>query len=183
MGQLSSSSRVFTRVLSACSTSLLILLTFSTSLQARDRLRSAWEALPLQLQNGVVKVSADNATATAENWYFIAKNADGKLVSVTTTDGQITQEKRSLDLRELLANPTPINQSKIEAGSAAAWAAAENFAQSVGRTLGTVSYVLTQNGPSAAPIWAIWCYSPDGSYFGLLKMLATDGTVISSQAK
>jgi hypothetical protein len=86
-------------------------------------------------------------------------------------------------LRELLTNPTPINLSKIQVGSAAAWAAAENFAQSIGRTLGTASYVLTQHGPGAAPIWAVWCYSPDGSYFGLLKMLATDGTIILSEAK
>lgn len=151
---------------------------------AADHLKQAWETLPPHFQNGVVKVSADNATATSHTWYFIAKNTTSpkELFSISVTDGQITQEKRSLDLREFLTHPTIIDFQRIEAGSSAAWTAASNFAASNGRTLGTVSYVLTQDGQASAPIWNIWCYSPDGSYFGLLKMLATDGTIISSQA-
>ncbi len=165
----------------------LLLLSFFAIAQpasASDSLSRAWETLPPYLRDGVVKVSADNATATSETWYFIAKNshASNRLYSVTVTDGAITAEKPSLDLREVLTHPTPIAFSRIEAGSAAAWAAAEKFAAGIGRVLGTVSYILQQEGDAAAPVWSIWCYGPDGSYFGMLKILATDGSVISTQS-
>ncbi len=177
-------SRMTTRSLSPLGATAFLLAwtSLNLALQAGDRLTQAWESLPTHFQNGVVKVSADNATATSQYWYFIAKKPEGKLYSITIADGQIIQEKPSLDLRELLAHPTPIDFSRIQAGSGAAWAAAENFARQAGRTLGTVSYVLTQDGPTAAPIWSIWCYSPDGSYFGMLKVLATDGTILSTHA-
>ena len=52
----------------------------------------------------------------------------------------------------------------------------------VGIRIGTVSFVMNQQGGAAVPVWSVWCYGPDGTYYGEMKLLASDGTVISSDA-
>ncbi|MBN8709695.1 MAG: hypothetical protein BGO12_08165 [Verrucomicrobia bacterium 61-8] len=143
---------------------------------------AALQALPPKYRDGVLKLSADNGTPNPPQWYVTALNsgANDTIHSITITDGQITSEKLSLDLRSALQN-SPLNLSAIRIGSTEAWNAAANYCTGKGKTLGSVSYVLQQQGKDAAPLWSIWCYDKGGSYIGFLKLLATTGTVISSE--
>lgn len=161
---------------------VLIVGTVIASAQDAGGALSALKALPPKYRDGVLKLSADNGTPNPPLWYVTALNSDAKdtIHSITITDGQITSEKLSLDLRSALQN-SPINLASIRIGSTEAWNAAASYTQGKGKTLASVSYILQQQGKDAAPIWSVWCYDKRGSYIGFIKLLATTGTVISSE--
>lgn len=144
--------------------------------------KAALAALPEKYRHGVLKISADSGNPNPPAWYIIAKNADAgdANYSVTVTGGAVTAEKPSLDLRELLGHPTVIDLGAVALDSTQAFEEASTKSTAAGHTLGTVSYVLQQQGGDAAPVWSIWCYGPDGSYFGEMKILATTGAVIAT---
>jgi hypothetical protein len=146
-----------------------------------DGLKAAIAAVPVFLRDGIVKVSADNGTPNPPAWYFIAKTGNGEAYSVTVVDGQVTEQKPSLNLRALFAMPTTINLARLSVGSNGAWAAAVNYAQSKSKTLGSVSYVLEQKGQDAAPVWSIWCYTRDGYSIGYFQLLADTGKVFNAE--
>lgn len=131
--------------------------------------------------DGIIKVTADNGTPNPPAWYILAKKTEGEVFSITVSQGQITEEKPSLNLRALVGNPTPINLAKVAIDSNKAWDIAFGYSAKLGKTLGSVSYALQQKGPDAAPVWAIWCYDEAGSDIGYLEILATTGAVVSSE--
>lgn len=163
---------------------LVVLISGVLNLSAQDSggALAALNALPPKYRDGVLKLSADNGTPNPPQWYITALNsgASDTIHSITITDGQITSEKLSLDLRSALQN-SPLNLSAIRIGSTEAWNAASSYCMGKGKKLGSVSYVLQQQGKDAAPLWSIWCYDKGDSYIGFLKLLATTGTVISSE--
>ncbi len=142
----------------------------------------AVQILPPEYRQGIVKVSADDGNPNPETWYFSARNANkaNDIYSLEVTDGSLTLEKPSLDFRVLLGKPTSISLPQIQVDSLGAWDIAVTFCQSRGKQLGTVSYVLKQAGASAAPIWSVWCYDPSGDDIGEIQILATNGSIISS---
>lgn len=146
-----------------------------------DGVKAAIAAVPSYLRDGIVKISADNGTPNPPAWYVIAKTGNGEVYSVTIAQGQVVEEKPSLNLRALFASPAAINLARLNVGSNGAWAAAEKYAQSKGKTLGNLSYVLEQKGQDAAPLWSIWCYTPDGYSIGYFQLLADTGTVINAE--
>ena len=146
-----------------------------------DGALAAIEAVPVYLRDGIVKITADNGTPNPPTWYITAKNGSGEAYSVTVSQGQLVEEKPSLNLRALLTNPSTINRARLRVGSNGAWTAAEQYVLKKGKTLGSVSYVLEQKGRDAAPIWSIWCYGRDGSSIGYLQVLADTGTVINAE--
>lgn len=143
--------------------------------------KAAIAAVPARLRDGIVKITADNGKPNPPAWYIVAKNDSGEVYSVTVAQGQVTEEKPSLNLRALFTAPASINLSKIAVGSDGAWQAAQTYSAEKGKTLGSVSYALEQKGRDAAPVWSVWCYTKDGSYIGFLEVLATNGSVISSE--
>jgi len=164
---------------------LAVLLASAVSLFAQpagtDGVKAAIAAVPAHLRDGIVKITADNGKPNPPTWYVLAKNASDEVFSVSIADGQVTEEKPSLNLRALFGQPSPINLGKLTIGSDGAWAAAQSYVAKKGKTLGSVSYALEQKGRNAAPLWSIWCYGPDGSYIGYLEILATTGAVVSSE--
>jgi hypothetical protein len=138
--------------------------------------------LPPEYQGYVVKLSADNGDPDPPQWYVLAyrDNPDGGLFTITIANGEIVQEKPSLNLGELFRNPSPIDVGRMTIDSPAAFDIAQQFAAANGRSLATVSYVLLQTGANSAPVWQIWCYDRGGRYFGYLEIVATDGTVVSN---
>jgi hypothetical protein len=162
---------------------LAVLISGVITLSAQDSggALAALNALPQKYRDGVLKLSADNGTPNPPQWYITALNSDASntIHSIIITDGQITSEKLSLDLRSAMQN-SPLNLGAIRIGSTEAWNAAAGYCRGKGKTLSSVSYVLQQQGKDATPLWSIWCYDKGGSYIGFLKLLATTGTVISS---
>jgi hypothetical protein len=144
--------------------------------------KQAWSVLPARFQDGVVKLSADGGDPQPGTWYFLAKNADkdGQIFSITVTNGEVTQTKPSLDLRALVKNPSVMKWENLVLDSGQVFEKASEWMDSKGKTLGTVSYVLNQKGSGASPIWSLWCYGPDGSYFGEIQFMADTGTVVST---
>ncbi|MFZ0708695.1 MAG: hypothetical protein WAM53_01515 [Terrimicrobiaceae bacterium] len=142
----------------------------------------ALSLLPPQFQGNIVKISADNGNPDPQEWYFLAYRGspEGGLFSITVADGQIVQEKPSLNLGELLKNPNPVAVERITIDSPTAFEIARQFAAANDKHLDTVSYVLQQTGSDSAPIWQVWCYDREGRYFGYLQIAATDGAVIST---
>ena len=142
----------------------------------------ALSILPPQYQGYVVKLSADNGDPDPPQWYVLAYRGspeDG-LFSIAIAQGEIVQEKPSLNLGELFKSPSPIAVERITIDSPTAFDIAQQHAAANGRNLGTVSYVLEQTGADSAPVWQIWCYDSGGRYFGYLEIAATNGTVIST---
>lgn len=143
---------------------------------------AALNALPAKYRDGVLKLSADNGTPNPPTWYIVAKNSNegGALYTITIEGGQVVRERLSLNLRALIAN-SPINLRKVRVGSDDAWNAAVKYCDRRGRKLGSVSYALEQHGGDASPVWSVWCYDLGGSYIGLIKILATNGSIISNE--
>jgi hypothetical protein len=141
-------------------------------------------ALPAEFQNGVLKLSADNCDPNPERWYIAAKSdlKEGGVHNFEMAAGQVLSNKPALGLVQLLRSNKPIAISKVEFDSRDAFDQAQSHANANGKTLGSTSLALTQQGEGATPIWSVWCYGPDGTYFGEMQMLATDGTVISNDA-
>ena len=159
---------------------LLCLLIASTSALA-DTASRASLTLPDKYREAIVRVSADDGDPDPEDWYFICRAAHSKegIVSFTVRDRRIVSQKPSLDLRILLGNFTPIDFSQVQVDSRLAWEIAQRYvSKEKGAKLGSVSFLLTQKGQGASPIWSLWCYAPDASYLGLLKILASTGDVI-----
>ncbi len=170
----------------------LLLLAFALPLAAQTQptdptpggfLASATQVLPPQYRNGIVKVSADDGNPNPETWYLLARNADkaNDTYAIEIEGGAVTKEKPSFNLGAVIGQPSSIDLSRVAIDSSAAWDIAATFSETKGRQLGTVSYVLEQEGASAAPIWSVWCYDPAGDDIGELRILATNGAIISSE--
>jgi hypothetical protein len=143
---------------------------------------AALSILPPEYQSYLVKLSADNGNPDPQQWYVLAYRGspEGGLFSITVANGEIVQEKPSLNLGQLFRNPNPIALDRITIDSPAAFEIAQELAAANGKDLGTVGYVLQQTGEDAAPVWQIWCYDPSGHYFGYLQIAASSGSVISA---
>jgi hypothetical protein len=142
----------------------------------------ALNMLPPEYQNFVVKVSADNGTPDPPQWYILAYrgNPQEGLFSITIANGEIIQEKPTLNVGELFKVPNPIAIERVTIDSRSAFEIASQFAAANDRTLRSVSYVLQQTGPDSSPVWKIWCYDRGGSYFGYIEISAANGSVIST---
>ncbi len=164
---------------------LLFTVAFAASLSAQTTpggdVLSAIQAVPPGLRSSILKISADNGTPNPPMWYLLARKDEGELVSIAVAQGQITEQKPTLNLRALVTDPSPINLDKLSIGSDGAWTAAEKYCDTKQKELGSVSYALQQKGPDAAPIWSVWCYDGRGRYIGMIELLATTGAVISSE--
>jgi|GEM_PF-670214 len=150
------------------------------------RAGSALEAvrvLPAGLRSTILRVSADNANPDPPAWYFVCRKShtpDG-LVSVTVRGGEVSAPKPSLDLRVAFGENTKIDVSRVQVDSRGAWALAQRYAAEQGGELASASFALSQQGDGAAPVWSVWCYSRDGSYLGLVKILADSGDVVFAE--
>lgn len=164
----------------------LAFLLASSALHAMDSkgALACLEALPEKYRNGVLKLSADNADPDPDTWYVSAQAGrdDKGMRSIQVASGQIISDKPALGLREIFSSAKPLDLSKVQLDSREAFDIAQQYAGANGKQIGTVSFVLNQQGSSAVPIWSIWCYGPNGTYFGEMQLLATDGTVISNDA-
>jgi hypothetical protein len=115
----------------------------------------------------------------SSQWYVLVQDSSGG-ASITIANGEIVQEKPSLNLGELFKNPSPIAVERMTIDSSAAFDIAQQFAEANGKNLGTVSYVLQQSGADSAPVWQVWCYDRGGRYFDTFQIAATNGAVIST---
>jgi hypothetical protein len=141
-------------------------------------------ALPAEFQNGVLKLAADYCHPNPGRWYVSAKS-DGKNGAVHNFEmaaGQILSNKPTLGLSRLLHGNKPITLSKVQFDSRDAFDLAQRYANANDMILFTTSMVLTQQGEGATPIWSVWCYGSDDTFYGEIQMLATDGTVVLHDA-
>ncbi len=141
-------------------------------------------AIPAEFQNGILKLSADNCDPNPDIWYVSAKSDlnKGGIRDFELAAGQVISSKSSLGLREALGSNKPIDLARVQFDSRDAFDLAQRYARANDKTIASVSFVLSQQGSAAVPMWSVWCYGPNGKYFGELQLLATDGTVISNDA-
>jgi hypothetical protein len=141
-------------------------------------------AVPAEFQNGILKLSADECDPNPDIWYVVAKskNKKGGCREFELAAGQVVSSKASLGLRETFSSNKPIDLSKIQFDSRDAFDLAQRYARANDKTIGSVSFALTQQGTASVPVWYVWCYGPRENYFGQMQFLATDGTVISNDA-
>jgi len=144
---------------------------------------AAMQALPPQFQNGVLRLSADEGQPNPQTWYLVARDVSKNSVprNFTVVDAQITSQSPALNLRTLVDAPSPISVNRIQVDSRDAWDIAQRFSSDQGRRLGSVSYLLQQQGRDAAPIWTVWCYDLTGRYIGVVSFLATTGAITSNR--
>jgi len=140
--------------------------------------------LPAKYRDGVLKLSADNADPNPDTWYLVVQRSgdDANIRNLTVADGQITSDRRTLGIREIFSQASPVAVDKVAVDSRDAFGIARRYEEANGRKVGSVSFALQQSGENSAPVWSVWCYGPSGSYLGLMKLLATDGTVIYNDA-
>jgi len=135
-----------------------------------------------EFRNYVTKISADSADPNPATWYLFALKGSttGALYSFEISGGEVTSENPSFNLGQLFSRPTPIDLAKVAIDSPEAFAIADQFSQSKGKSLGSVSFVLIQKGEEANPIWQIWLYDLSGSYYAYLEISAATGEILSS---
>ena len=141
---------------------------------------AALRMLAPQFQNGILRLSADNANPNPETWYVVARDSGRRMLptNITISGGGITSIRPTLNPRTLITGASPMELGRIRFDSTDAWREAQNFSNRRGRRLGSVSFNLQQEGSGAAPIWSVWCYDPKGGYIGFLSILATTGSII-----
>ena len=165
---------------------LLLSFTFVTSFVAsaedKEGAVAAMRALPQRFQSGVLRLSADEGRPNPATWYLVARDMgeDAAPRNFTVVDGQVTSQRVALNLRTLVDRPSPISLDRVQVDSRDAWDIAAKFSSDQGRRLGSVSYLLQQQGRNSAPIWTVWCYEPNGRYIGVVSFLATTGAITSS---
>jgi hypothetical protein len=167
---------------------LFIWLALAVTLQAADRgtdpagALACLQGLPEKYRDGVLKLSADNADPNPDAWDLSVQSGgdDSNIHNLTFAGGRITSDRRTLGFREIFSGAAPISLGKVEVDSRDAFAIAQRYARANRAMIGNVCFALEQRG--ATPIWSVWCYGPDGSYLGLMKLRATDGSVISNNA-
>ncbi|MEO6847264.1 MAG: hypothetical protein ABI443_07070 [Chthoniobacterales bacterium] len=140
-------------------------------------------ALPDKYKNTIIKISADGGKPNPLDWYITARNTDRNraVYNVTIAHGDIRDEGHTRDPRAMLSMASPINIEKLLIDTDVAWKVAQDFVHAKGKTLGSISYVIEQDGKNATPTWSLWCYSPHNGYIGMVKILATTGDVITSK--
>ena len=141
-------------------------------------------AVPAELQSGILKLSADDCDPNPDIWYVVTK-ADSKksgFRELEMASGQVVSNKPTLGLRESFSSDQPLQLAKIQFDSRDAFDLAQRYARANNKVIASVSFALTQKGSSAVPVWYVWCYGPNETYFGQIQFLATDGTVISNDA-
>jgi hypothetical protein len=175
-------------------TSALLLLatifSLSTSFarEGRTGARAALQALPPHFAREVVRLSADNGRPDPMRWYVLARNrAEGglfvknPLYSITITDGEISEAKRFVDVRQIFNRRNFINIPSVRIDSSVAFSIARNALGPAGQRMRSASYQLTQRGRAADPIWEVWAYGNSNRYLGVVTLSARTGAVISTK--
>src|SRR5882672_5766507 len=100
---------------------------FVASQQDSNSALGALGILPPRYQDYVVKLSADNGIPDPPQWYVLAYRGglDEGLFSITIANGEIVQEKPSLNVGELFKNPSFIAIERITIDSPAAFEIAQ----------------------------------------------------------
>jgi hypothetical protein len=164
----------------------LAFVALAAALQAADPdgAIACLQSLPAKYKNGVLKLSADNASPTPDAWYLVVQSGgdDSNIHNLSMAGGQILSNKRTLGFREIFSQASPMALDRVVVDSRDAFGIAQRYARANRMTVGSVSFALQQSGDSAVPVWSLWCYGPSGSYLGFMNILATDGTVVSNDA-
>jgi hypothetical protein len=164
-----------------------VTLSLATSLaeDLRPSAKTALQDLPPHFAKEIVRVSADDGRPNPTHWYVLARNRlepgpflKNPLYSITIANGQLSEAKRYVDLREILNRRNFVDPSRVRVDSAEAFEIARNALGPVGQGMQSASYQLTQRGPSD-PIWHIWAYGKFNRYIGMVKLSAKSGEVLS----
>jgi hypothetical protein len=171
-----------------------ILFLFAISLSTllaedpRTGAKAALQALPPHFAREVVRLSADNGRPNPSRWYVLARNPEeggllvkNPLYSITITNGQLSEAKRYVDARQIRNQRNFINIGWVRLDSVQAFEIARTALGAAGAGVRSVSYQLTQTGPSADPLWEVWAYGKSNHYIGVVKLSAKSGDVISTK--
>jgi len=141
-------------------------------------------AIPSEFRSGIMKLSADVCDPNPDIWYVIAKSDSkkGGFREIELSSAQIVSSKASIGLREVFGSNKPMDLAKIQFDSRDVFDLAQRYARANKKVIAHVSFVLTQKVSSSVPVWYVWCYGPNDTYFGQLQLLANDGTVFSNDA-
>lgn len=164
---------------------LFVIPTLPAAAQSRteNSLLNAISVVGPEFRETITKVSADEADPNPGTWYLFALKGSttGAVYSLEVSGGELTRARPSFNLKQLFARPTPLNLEKLVVDSPEAFEIARDFSAKNGRQLGNVSFILTQEGKAAAPVWQIWCYDLRGDYFAYLEVSAFSGEILASQ--
>jgi hypothetical protein len=167
-----------------------VALSLATSLaeDLRPGAKSALRALPTHFAEEIVRLSADNGRPNPTRWYVLARNRKeagpflkDPLYSITIANGQLSEARRYVDLREILNRRNFVDPSRVRVDSSEAFEITRNALGPAGERMQSASYQLTQPGPQADPIWHIWAYGRFNRYIGMVKLSAKSGDVISTR--
>ncbi|MEO8206895.1 MAG: hypothetical protein ABI615_12000 [Chthoniobacterales bacterium] len=146
---------------------------------------TALRNLPDKYRTSAVKVSATTSIAVPPTWYIKARNYNDqdKMYLVTVTKGLMRHASRVPEkevVGGVFKTTYPINRHKMLVDSDGAWNAATKYCTSKGASLATGKVALTQKDAVSDPIWTVRCYDANNGYIGTIVILATTGTVVSS---
>lgn len=143
----------------------------------------ALAAVPPDYADAVVKLSADNAHPDPGTWYAMAFKGGlgGSLHSIAVSGGEVVQNEPSLNIGTLVRNHTAIDTARVAIDSPQVYALAQTYCAANNAVMTSASFVLTQAGKGAVPLWEIWCYDAGENQLGYLKLSAVDATVLSTE--
>ena len=151
-------------------------------------IRAALQALPPHLATPVVRITADNGRPNPTRWYVLARNRReaslflrNPLYSITITEGQLSEAKRFVDARQIFNQRNFINIPRVRIDSSVAFSIARNALGAAGERTRSASYLLTQRGNTADPIWEVWGYGNSNRYLGVVRLSARTGEVLSTK--
>ncbi len=143
---------------------------------------AAMLAIDPKYTEGIVVVTARNGTPEPPQWTVIARDSNdlGTLHVLTVADGQVINDKPSLNAYESFRQNVNIDPQQVQVDSGDAFLIAQPIAAANQKIIGHVDYALTVRGRDTTPIWTLNCFDLNGGYLGKVVLLATTGAVLET---
>ena len=154
----------------------------ASGLAARSTALDAVKLLPKEHRARVARIEAREGEPEPERWHILVNDraAENGLKEFVVANGAIVAERGISQFAESL-KPDEVIGDAVRFNSDRAAQLVQQFAKVNDVMVGSVSYQLRKDGPTAVPLWRLTCYDPIGREVGSLTITATKGTVISHQ--
>ena len=146
---------------------------------AQSAKRAAY-SLPDKYREGIIKIAGEASGRDPEEWAFVcrANHSSEGIVEINVKNGKISRQQASPGWRVPLGSNAPIALERVLVDSRGAHEIARRYVADKGLQLGSTKLTLEQADPTSDPVWSVWCFNGEGSYIGLMKLLAPTGDVI-----
>lgn len=165
---------------------LLVFLIFTFGARGQDASSSALralKALPPEQSRRVAIIEGRQGTPAPDQWHFLVYDPaqENGLLELVVAGKQIVASHSVSQFADELKPEDVVGFEGVQVDSDRLYQLAERYAVANLLKLAGVNYRLDRNGAGAVPVWKITCLDEGGRQLAVLRVLATNGAVISNE--